>query len=396
MVFVLLANFDANGQPETNIDVLASASRSGITITPFRQVVQQYFKQWDRDGNGVLSEDEINGAVLNSEFKEEPAAAIAAVKLIVRGGKYELPPLTEDFLLKCPLNNTNKVDQQSEMENTAGQGAEIKSPPAIAAQYRLGLAQLHRTSRVLFQQNMPAVRYCQQGRLGDCYLISVVGGMVYRNPESVKSMFVQNNDGSTTVAFADGQRVNVPPLTDAELCLSSSAGTNGIWLSVLENAYGKMHAELLPMEGDENPDTDTIAHGGKPGFAINALDGYRAIFFNLKEAQRRGPRFLVNIRQHLHTALHEKRLIEAVTPVKGQLPPHIFLKHAWAVIGYDDATDMLTIWNPHGKDFTPKGPDSPENGYTTKAGRFDIPFQDVVRFYSRIIFETATPIRKRN
>jgi hypothetical protein len=74
-----------------------------------------------------------------------------------------------------------------------------------------------------------------------------------------------------------------------------------------------------------------------------------------------------------------------------KIPPNISIKHAYAIVSYDADTDMLEIWNPHGQNFTPKGPDGLQNGYTTKHGFFHIPLKDAYSFYSSFVFEVNAP-----
>ncbi len=41
----------------------------------------------------------------------------------------------------------------------------------------------------------------RQGQLGDCYFIATLGALADRNPNAVKNMFVDNNDGTFTIRF---------------------------------------------------------------------------------------------------------------------------------------------------------------------------------------------------
>jgi hypothetical protein len=384
--FLFLAG---HGWAQTN-DV-AGRTNGVPRFHPFKQVLTNYFAQWDADGNGVLSSNEIDVAVGSSKFQGEPAAAISAIKLVVRGGKYNLPPLTLDYLLQSPLREARVTNDASFVENTAVDAKPSDAPPSFSLRYINGLNRLRRTQRELFPDNLPAIQNCQQGRLGDCYLISVIGGMAFRNPGDIKAMFRTNADGSAVVTFRDGQSAIVPPLTDGEILLSSSAGSNGLWLAVLENAYGRLRLQSQHADSEDTPLTDAIAHGGKSSAVIHVLDGFATISFNLKTATNNPTTFADKLRKLLVSTLQAHRLVELSTPKTGTLPPQINNKHAWAVIGYDAQTDVLRVWNPHGNNFKPKGPDGLDNGYRTQAGQFDIPLKDVLKVYGSITFETAKP-----
>jgi len=329
-VFVLLAgwpSFADRAVPGTTN--AAAASANAASSPKFSDVVSQYFSQWDRNGDGLLSTNELNAAVVNPAFHGEAAAALAAIKLVVRGGKYTLPPITQAYLVASPLRETNQAEVPVDLLDAPGQPKSIGHPPAFQPRYRSAWLRLRRVSRDLFPQDQLMLDACHQGPLGDCYLISVVGAMVCRNPAAVKGMLTANLDGSATVAFGNGRRVNVAPLTDTEIAISSIAGTNGLWLTVLENAYGKYRQETLPNVLGDDPETDVIAHGGNPGYVMTVLDGYQARSFAIVTAKgrRQDPQFTTNLAQNLTAAQQAHRLAEATTGTNA-LPPGINSKHA--------------------------------------------------------------------
>ena len=67
--------------------------------------------------------------------------------------------------------------------------------------------------------------------------------------------------------------------------------------------------------------------------------------------------------------------------------PGLTPKHAYAVLAYDEATDQVTLWNPHGQAFTPKGPAGLANGYPTKDGVFRLPVEEWVVQFSGFAYE---------
>jgi len=395
LAFILMASYvSLASSVAEQITPAGGAPVDSVPPQSFAQVVNQYFSQWDTNGDGTLTPEKIDAAVANPNFHDAAAAALAAIKVVVRGGKYTLPPISQAYLVSSPVREQSTSDEQIDLQDNPDQPGKFNHPPAFQLRYLLALRRLHNVSRDLFPQSLPSLDACHQGPLADCYFVSVVGAMVYRNPSIVKGMFTQNNDGSTTLAFGNGRRVKVAPLTDAEIAISSTAGANGLWLTVLENAYGKIRMEAQNAGQQDKPDTDSIANGGRPGPVINALDGYQAKYFDfvLRGGQRRRPQFAMIMRQDLSTALQEYRLIETVTP-SNHLPPGITPSHAYAVLGYNSDTDLLHMWNPHGNNFTPKGPDGLQYGYTTKAGQFDIPLSDWLKIYKRVTFENQIPVR---
>lgn len=193
----------------------------------FAQVVTQYFDQWDANGDGKLSRGEIEAAVANEKIKGESAAAIAAIEKIVRGSKYTIPAITKDYLIHSPLTEELSQENLAEADDDSKPG-QFNHAPAFQPRYLKALRQLRQTSRDLFPQTLPSFGATHQGALGDCPFVSTVGAMVYRDPAAVKAMFSQNDNGSITVSFGDGRSIRIAHLTDADIAIWSSAGTNGL------------------------------------------------------------------------------------------------------------------------------------------------------------------------
>jgi hypothetical protein len=119
--------------------------------------------------------------------------------------------------------------------------------------------------------------------------------------------------------------------------------------------------------------------------------GHEARAVMLRNIRAGGPQFAA-LRQDLIEAARDHRLMK--TGTAQQLAPGITPKHAYAILGFDKRTDLVHVWNPHGKNFTPNGPDGPKNGYATKRGEFEIPLRDLLQLFQDIHFETEKPVRR--
>src|SRR5262249_45338878 len=119
-------------------------------------------------------------------------------------------------------------------------------------------------------------------------------------------------------------------------------------------------------------------NGGNPGTAGRAYTGHKFTSIPLvgdfkKEVTNDDLNArLAKVRKELPDALSDKRIVLASTP-KRDMPVSINGNHAYAVFGYDQATDAITLWNPHGNDFKPKGAEGFEFGYARKDGVFTMP-----------------------
>jgi Calpain family cysteine protease len=341
-------------------------------IPSFAEVVSQHFGEWDKNGDGVLSKEEIAEAIAQKKLRGEAAAAMVTIRMVVlESKKYKTMPITLSFLA-----NHNGVKKSE------------RGTPTFQSTYRGFLEKLKLSSHELFPQSLPSLDALQQDELGDCFFLSTVGAMVYRNPLSVKSMFRENDDGTTTVSFGNGRKMKVMRATDADILICSGAGMNGIWLTVLEKAFRNRFSDK-PQKGD--PDKYDRLNGGDPALVIKMLDGHQSRSIDLKNSRLGTARLAETVRKDFIAAFREHLLVLAGTDKK--FAPGIVDDHEYAVLGYDKKTDLVSVWNPWSNNFTPKGPDGLRNGYTTKNGKFVIPLKDLVENYGDITIETKELVR---
>jgi hypothetical protein len=99
------------------------------------------------------------------------------------------------------------------------------------------------------------------------------------------------------------------------------------------------------------------------------------------------------VRAAITDGIARKAAMGAGTPrePKGRIPPN----HAFAIFGFDAARDTVLLWNPWGNNFTPKGPDGREHGYTHKAGISEMPLADFTELFRGLWIETDEPLEPR-
>jgi hypothetical protein len=386
---------------------LAWGQAKSTSPTPFTREVEAHFDAWDRNHNGALEADEIDALVVKEDLKGPTAAAVAALKAAQRSEKFELPALTLEYF------------HTYEAEVASGK----KPQPAFDQTFSRGSRRISHSRRDLFADGVPNLESCHQGPLGDCFFVAVVGASVVRDPGAVRSMIKQERDGSCTVSFPNGKQVHVPALTDTELALTSTTGNDGLWLALLEKAYGTLRNEGLPEEKQTASTTDAIARGGSTTTTIRLMTGHSVSRIGLRPRTggKAGSRktegdkpdgkgeapvvdetalkahldaTLPGLREQLVEAMTNHRLAAAGTPKEGTLPPGINGSHAYAILGYDRGTDVVKLWNPHGNTFHPKGAPGLQNGYPTKAGHFEMPLTELGRVFNGVTIETEKPAQK--
>jgi hypothetical protein len=360
----------------------------------FADTVKENFRQWDSNGDGQLSLDEVNTALANPKIKNESAAAIVAIEKVIRGHKYKLQPLTTDYLIFSPLKENAKFNKETDSADDESKAATFTHEPSFQQRYEKAMKKLRDTSRELFPQSLPSFTATHQGALGDCPFVSTVGAVVYRNPADIKAMFKQNTDRSFVVTFGNGNAVRIAHLTDADIAMWSSAGPNGLWFTVLEKAYRKSLVQSNKQAGDKPAN---IYEKFASSHTVEIFSGHKIHKIELKEFKFDSHK-LVSLRNALSNAQRENLLMKTGTPGEGggkakELPPHVPHGHAFAILGYDNKSDLVEVWNPWGNSVTPKGPDGLENGYYTKTGRFFVPLKEFVEIFNVINFETKSPSR---
>lgn len=355
------------------------------------------FDAWDADRDGKLSAAEVDDLIDEPKVTGPEAAALAVLKQIQRSDKYGQPEPDREMLKEFTAGGTPGDDAGADAPPADEAGGEPPGPeplPNVDRMFAAALSRLRRANRVLFEESAPDLRKFRQGRLGDCFFLAPVGAAVARDPAAVRAMFAAQPDGSCDVAFPNGRTVRVPPLTDAELALTSSTEGDGVWLNVLEKAYGTIRNEARPEAKRKDSVTDLIAKGGSTVPVLRLLGGHetRGLPIRPKGAKETRPTeeataaILPKVREGLRTAMREHRLVCCTTP-KVKEVPGISPKHAYAVLGYDEAADTVRVWNPHGNAFKPKGAPGLERGYPTKDGHFTLPLADFARIFGGVQFE---------
>jgi hypothetical protein len=393
-----------------------AANPNSATAT-FDATVAQHFDAWDADDDLTLSPDEIDRACIDPKVTGAAAAAIAAIKRVVRSNSYEVPPLTLDGLTKAQRTraaapkadaptpaSAGDADRADSGETRPAAGAP-KRAPNFAASFRSGLSRIQTTPRVLFADDTPDLDACRQGPIGDCWLLASVGAFVHRDPKALQELVTATKDGFR-VRFADGQSVDVAPLTDAELALSGTTGDEGLWLPVVEKAMGQLRQLQNPQKHTADTASDALA-GGSTATVLRMLTGKtteRLAFHKKVPATKTPPpkppaaepadtveALATKAHDALAAAFADKRLVTCSTNTAAH-PPGIAGKHAYAVLGYDAAAQVVTVWNPHGRSRKVDGEPGLHHGYATTKGVFALPLREFVQAFSSMAWETSTPL----
>lgn len=345
----------------------------------FEQVIEARFRGWDRDGDGKLSAQEINALVVSHKVTGDEAAAVAAIHAFYRDHAKANPVTRPQLTAKGPARKgtaRNIADLYTDFRD------HIRNAPR----------------EVFTGSGGPRLQGMHQGDMGDCYLIAVVGAAVHRDPAQVRRMFHPQKDGSCEVVFLGGTSVKVPKLTDAQIALGSTAGKQGLWLNILEEAYARSVFKKAPAK-EKKPGAlpeDLIGRGGDSADTIAILSHNRVESLDFVETKKSKKALQDKLVDALKRCMAGRYLMTAGGRTRKPPIPGVDDGHEYAVLAFDAKKKSVTIWNPHGDDFEPsKSPPGLKNGYETKGGRFEVPVADFQAVFGDFTWETEVPRKKK-
>ncbi len=331
----------------------------------FQSVLLGSFSKWDTDGDGQLSALELQRCVVDPLITGETAAVVVALRTKLLSSKDPKFVLTRELL---------KSDEGLIEELTSS--------------FRKADSRIQKAAdSPIFISDAPTLVGCHQGSLGDCYLIAATGAVISRDPSAITRM-IQLDAGKPTyhVRYGDGSEIEVPILTDCELAGRGASMSNGLWLRILEKAWGYRYNQNAKRVDPTAEPQEVIGKGGSPRVALEALTGHRASQYRLGGSGKKPNISIENLRRSLTDAFDGDRL--AVADTSKTKVPGINGRHAYTILGFDVEKDEITVWNPHVNRFKPKGTPGEENGYPTDKGQFSMPLAAFMNTFSGISIET--------
>ncbi len=343
--------------------------QSGPPPTPFSTLVRENFDRWDHNHDGQLTTPELDLNVLNPHIRGDAAAALAELKSVQRynaDDHKQTPPLTLDALAQYEL----AIKRHKRVEHDYDEN------------FRLLKSKLDQVSRQLFPDKLPRLTSIHQGDLGDCYFLSMVGALASQRPHTIVEMIKDNADGTYSVKFPGAKLVTIKAPTDTEISLGSTAGSDGLWVVVLEKAFGKL-ANIHRRPGRKKKEvTDVIAHGGSTDETIPLLTSHSCDGVDKQ------------LGVALEKAFAHHRLV-STSPEEGREPPELYSSHVYAVIGFDFQKKVVTVYDCDPEEFTPKGPPGLKNGYPFKDGVFTMPLHEFIYVFKSVNIENNENAKAR-
>jgi hypothetical protein len=342
-------------------------------------IARTNFNSWDLNNDGYVGKKETDSLLLNRNIKGEQAAAVAALHKYLE----ELEELSNDEwgdendgLTLSDLRQVEKGNLKQVESNFQNSKRQIRS--AQTARDNDTLFGNTKTQNELFPNGLPSLDALKQGAIGDCYFLAPLGSLIARNPQAVVDMIKRNTDehdvpSSYTVTFpgSDGPvTVSVP--TDGEVARYSSSGSDGLWLAVVEKAYGKLRAGK-----------DGANRGDKIGGGGTSKQGMNAFTKAGKDRDMLGLTSKSTTQKKLTKYMGSNQIVTAGIGSSNSL--HLPSSHEYSVIGWDGT--WITLRNPWGSnpDEVPQSAD----GFMLldKRGRFKMKMDSFHRVFADITYE---------
>lgn len=348
----------------------------------FEQLFATVFAQWDANHDGKLDLKELNAVIDNPQTRgNESAIAVY-------------------FHRRLQVDDEDKANGLTLAETMT-----LADDPAIQKNISGKAWHIEKINHALFAPDDPNLLTFHQGGIGDCYLLAVIGTFVFQHPQWVRTMITPLADGAFQVQFGDGKKVNVAPVTDAELIMGASEGSNhGVWLSVLEKAYAQIDLAAKErktgktIQADDAVMTDFIGHGGYYGPVIKLLTGHQTAGAPFGRWMKKDPQAGLEKAHELLAKLSSEHKLMAVciTGDKSRpLPKGIVHGHIYGVLGYDPVNRTVTVFNPWGNHVKPAGVAGLIHGYPTRHGIFEVPLTEFVQVFAGFTYETNKPVKSR-
>jgi hypothetical protein len=317
------------------------------------------FGSIDKSRDGKLTRPEMLAALSDPKWKGDDARVLAAATRVFDEISVNEAPGTA-------MAGTFSIGGNSESRNTLSLASlsDDKGPiKTMLSHSYADFKDLPKGPQSLYgKDSAPNLRSLQQGSEGDCWALASVTSM---KPGEVQRMLEQRPDGSYMVKFPGRKPEAVAALTDGERQFYSSS--NGSWSGVLEKGLRQVMEREALAKG-KNLDFSDLMNGGLMGRSTEILTGQGSkdyVFAGMSAQNLSSQQGMIPMLDRpaeyafspkkvgglLSDAFAQGKPVTAATsPLNDKQGSRVGGQgHAYAVIGYDEKSQTVTLRNPWGK-----------------------------------------------
>ncbi len=336
---------------------------SDPNVQQFISRVKANFAKWDKNKDGFLSKDELKDALKDPSNVGQDAIALATLYKFVD----QLQELSDDELGRersgVTLRDLDRVGS-----------AEPQLQQKLGANFQYLGSKVQGQTRLF--EGEPDWQSVRQGSYGNCYFLAALVGKAKTDPGAIKRMIKDNQNGTYTVTFPGRKPVTITAPTEGERALSSSG--NGLWVAVLEKAWGTVCQDESWLFSDKNP----FEEGGSGGWgnrSIHSVTGKDSDTDILLLTSKS------TTRNKLEKALKNGKLVVACI-YAGKDRQGLPAQHMYSVLAFDRASDRVTLRNPWGHtEVVGQDGRSPRDGQDD--GIFQLSLDEFCSLFSEVTYE---------
>jgi hypothetical protein len=351
---------------------LSAPTRKADEPADARDLPKLFYALRERIGtkNDFLTKDEIDRAIGDPRIKGEEAQALVALKRHFDN----IAKLKDDGKETSNRITAGDVALATGMKEVTDSMAEVRKFVAGA-------------KRTLYGDNDKPLESISheaviQAGIGNCYYFAALASLADCKPEAIRDMIKDNRDGSYTVTFPNAKPITVQSPTDAELLLFPKPVDKGVWVHIMEKAYGQMcmndslYKALRKLRGmEDTPIPQMHTDGG------SALDAGLKVLTDKPIGWTWGFKGPDAMHAALVDATKRGVPITADTGLSAKVENGPALQHVYSALKYDATAKVLTVRNPWGNT-VPK-----LKGVVDKGdGVFEIPLDTFVAHFSKISY----------
>ncbi len=321
----------------------------------FKKTLSENFSHWDRDGDARLTISELDHIMSGGFYGEwtEDAQDLPRAATLATVRRYS------EFIGAADPYDGEGVTQSDLMKFSQG----VSSVNEAFSKY-LDEGRELQTRPIAMESIAP--EHVAQGTVGSCVMLSTLIGL---DEGALRAMIEPMKEGQFEVHFPDGSLETVPEPTLAERFYHAVGQDGDRWPAILEKAMGQ---KLFQEKRGEQRTLRAAIDGVDPERALEILTGGVALRVSLDEMSPE------QTRRHLQDAFESGGPVicasrpEALSDFISveELHNGIINSHCYAVLGYDQDTDTVTLRNPwHRKEWAGSGDGIDD-------GRFEMPLVD--------------------
>ncbi len=381
------------------------------TVKEFADKLIKDFNKIDADGNGFITQAEIEKRMADPSVKGKDAAGLAALRLAADA----IDNLTWDWSTTDGFTKKDLI----ELRDRAQSKPADETVKAVDIQLKEAASGIPEQGSSIFGKDASGIHpdAVRQGLgLADCYLMGSLASIASTNPESIRSMIKQIDQDHFQVTFpgAPNEPITVARPTDSEFGAFAHASENGIWPSLIEKAFGQYvaahqsNAQAMlghPLEHQGSPLQTLLLDGGtSSGFFMEMLTGKSSSHIKLKDSD---PKNLIST---IKESLDAKLPVTATMELNNKHASEIGLgiqslgleplgytggadgtAHLFSVLSVNPEKGTITVRDPYGK-MEPRNNEGKAKARHSP-GVFELSAEEFKKTFSVVSFTNNSPSR---